>query len=283
MRRPCAIDLRRTIAALALGALCLWAVASHAASPRRIVSLAPSLTELTYAAGAGDLLVAASAFSDFPAPARKLPQVSDANGIHWERLIALQPDLVLVWESGTRPQDVQRLHDLKIPSLTLTVRKLADVPHAMERIGAAVGRAETARGRAAQVRAQLANVKPAPPGAAPVRVFIEISALPLMTVNGEHVLSEIVTRCGGANVFADAPTLVAEPSREALLARAPQVLLRPRQGAGSNWPDYLPRNDATLVRAFTPDWAFRPGPRLLDALQEVCAALDGTRTQPNRK
>ena len=245
-----------------------------ASPPQRLVSLAPSITELTYAAGAGDLLVAASAFSDYPEAAKKLPQIADANGVNWERLVALKPDLVLVWESGTRAQDVQRLKDLKISSLTLSIRKLDDIGHAIEQIGIATGRAQAARAQAARIRDAVRNMKPSA-GRTPLRVFIEISALPLMTVNRDHVLSEIVARCGGENVFADAPSLVAEPSREALIARKPQFLLRPRNENSGEWPAYYPKRAAQPphVATFTPDWAFRPGPRLMDAMREICGAL----------
>ena len=249
----------------------------HANPPQRLVSLAPSITELTYAAGAGDLLVAASAFSDFPEDAKKLPQIADAAGIHWERLLALKPDLVLVWESGTRAQDVQRLLDLKIPTLTLSVRKLDDLPGAIESIGLATGRAAIARAEARRIRQAIETTRP-PATRERVRVFIEISALPLMTVNRDHVLSEIVARCGGENVFADAPTLVAEPSREALIARKPQILLRPQSKASDARATYLPQRIAhpPISKFFMPDWAFRPGPRLIDAMREICVALDET-------
>jgi ABC-type Fe3+-hydroxamate transport system substrate-binding protein len=255
----------------------LVSCATHANPPQRLVSLAPSITELTYAAGAGDLLVAASAFSDFPEDAKKLPQIADAAGIHWERLLALKPDLVLVWESGTRAQDVQRLSDLKIPTLTLSVRKLDDLPRAIESIGLATGRATPARAEARRIRQAIENTKQ-PVTRERVRVFIEISALPLMTVNRDHVLSEIVTRCGGENVFADAPTLVAEPSREALIARKPQILLRPQSKVSDAQAAYLPQGIANppISKFFTPDWAFRPGPRLIDAKREICGALDLT-------
>jgi ABC-type Fe3+-hydroxamate transport system substrate-binding protein len=253
-------------------------MSSAYATPQRLVSLAPSLTELAYAAGAGDLLVAVSAYSDHPEPAKKLPQVADANGVNWEQLLSLKPDLVLVWESGTRPQDIQRLNDLKIPTLTLGIRKLDDLPRAIETLGVATGRAHVARAEAKRLRAVIESTKQ-PSTRDQLRVFIEISALPLMTVNRDHVLSEIVTRCGGENVFADAPSLVAEPSREALLARKPHVLLRPRDKPPTTSPAYLPQAGLTAshTKFFTPDWAFRPGPRLVDAMREICGALEESR------
>ena len=128
------------IAAVALVAV-LPVTAGETAVPKRIVSLAPSLTELVYAAGAGDQLVAVSAFSDFPPEAKRLPQVSDASGIAWESLLAQKPDLVLAWQDGTRPADIARLQSLKIDVAILTIRTLDDVPIALRKIGALTGRA----------------------------------------------------------------------------------------------------------------------------------------------
>lgn len=272
--RTLAGDVMYFVRTVCVMALLLFSAGAQAKTPGRIVSLAPSVTEIAFAAGAGDLLVAVSAFSDFPAAANQLPQIADANGVKWERLIALKPDLVLVWESGTRPQDIRRLGELKIPTLTLSIRKLGDLPEAIEAVGHATGRMQSAKAEADRLRKAINNPAPGNRGA-PIRVFIEISALPLMTVNRDHVLSEIVTRCGGENVFADAPSLVVEPSREALITRKSEALLRPRTSQPA-WPTYLPQrlSPAPRILSFTPDWAFRPGPRLIDAMREICVALE---------
>jgi ABC-type Fe3+-hydroxamate transport system substrate-binding protein len=257
------------------------AAASDATSnPRRIVSLAPSLTELAYAAGAGDLLVAASAYSDYPPAARQLPQVADAAGVNWEALLAQRPGLVLAWESGTRAADLARLAELKIPTLTIGIRRLDDLPRAILSIGAASGRMTSARIEAARIRRALEAI-----GATPllrVAAFIEISERPLMTVGGQHVLSEVLARCGGDNIFADLASPAAEPSLETVIARKPRVILRPRNrdaASSTARPSWLPPGalDDARTEFFNPDWAFRPGPRLVEAMREICAALERVR------
>jgi iron complex transport system substrate-binding protein len=102
---------------------------------QRIITLAPSLTELAFAAGAGDKLVAVSAYSDYPASAKKLPQVSDASGVSFESLLALKPDLVLAWKSGNRASDLQRIRDFGIPVFAIEIERMNDVPLALRNIG----------------------------------------------------------------------------------------------------------------------------------------------------
>lgn len=258
----------------------------------RIVTLAPSLTELVYAAGAGDKLAGVSAYSDFPEPARQLPQVADASGISWESLLALKPDLVLAWKGGTRQADITRLHTLGINVIAIDVKQLADVSRAMRAIGHLVGRPLPADGAAASFDWEISKLRIENAGKAPLSVFVEISAKPLMTVNRQHVLSELLSVCGGTNAFADSPTLVSEPSRELLLMRAPEVVIRAKSADSARSAESqsiyqgLAAHRAKRIYGVTADYAFRPGPRLLLAAREICGALDEARdslkTAPRR-
>lgn len=281
----------RRAAATCLMALAAWhaqaACADIPKAPRhgearaRVVSLAPSLTELVFAAGAGDRLVGVSAYSDFPAQAARLPQVVDAGGISWESLLALRPDLVLAWRSGTRQADISRLAQLGVQVEAIDIATLADVPAAIRLIGkltASTGAERTA----AQFEQRLEGLRAANAGKPLVRTFFEISAKPLMTVSARHVISEMITLCGGQNIFGDSPSLVPEPSREELAGRNPVAIL---YGAS---PTPEPVDRAKLYAgvanyrpgytiAITADHVYRPGPRLLLAAAEICAALDAVR------
>ncbi len=249
----------------------------------RVVTLAPSLTELVYAAGAGDKLVGVSAYSDFPEPARQLPQVADAAGISWESLLALKPDLVLAWKGGTRQDDITRLHTLGINVFAIDVRQLADVSRAMHAIGQLVGRPLPADGAAASFDWEISKLRIEHTGKTPLSTFVEISAKPLMTVNRDHVLTEVLTVCGGSNVFADSPTLVSEPSRELLLKRAPAVVVRAKSMDAAKSEEAtsvyqgLAAHRAKRIYGVTADYAFRPGPRLLLAAREICQSLERAR------
>jgi iron complex transport system substrate-binding protein len=236
-----------------------------------VVTLAPSLTELVYAAGAQQNLVGVSAYSDFPEAARSLPKIADASGISFEALLALKPNLVLAWKGGTRPADIARLTSLGINVFVIEVRTLADVPRAVRTIGQLVARPagdDTPSRFATTFESRLKR--------------LQISQLPLMTVNGEHLIAETIKLCGGENVFSDAPQVVVEPSREELLKRGADAILRPasiHQDRARDQALYagLSAYQHGRIYPLNADWILRPGPRILLAAEEICAALDRAR------
>ena len=253
---------------------------------RRVVTLAPSLTELMYAAGANEKLVGVSAYSDFPESARQKPQVADASGVSFEALLTLKPDLVLAWKGGTRPADVERLESLGIKVFVIEIRTLADVPRAVRTIGKLVGRPKfvnTPERFASAFEASLAKMQHANLGKTTLKVFFEISQMPLMTVNGKHLISEAVKLCGGENVFSDVAQMVIEPSREELLKRGADVILRPASIHKDVARDKALYTGLWAYRSgrvypLNADWILRPGPRVLLAVEEICTALDQVRT-----
>ena len=251
----------------------------------RIVTLAPSLTELVYAAGMQERLVGVSAHSDFPESARYIPQIADAAGISFEAVLALKPDLVLAWKGGTRPADIARLASFGLNVFVIEVRSHADVPRAVRTIGQLVTRpqgGDTPERFAEMFESKLEKFQLARKGKTTVRVFFEISQLPLMTVNGKHFISETIRLCGGENVFSNVSQMVIEPSRESLLQRGADAILRP-----ASFHKDVDRDKALYaglsayregrIYALNADWILRPGPRLLLAAEEVCTALDRAR------
>ncbi|MEQ1517377.1 MAG: helical backbone metal receptor [Usitatibacteraceae bacterium] len=254
-------------------------------SAKRVVTLAPSLTEFVYAIGASEQLVGVSAYSDFPEGAKLKPQVADGVGVSFEALLALKPDLVLAWKDGTRSVDIARLDSLGINVFVLQIRALSDVPRVTRVIGKLLGRplpTDMPERFAATFEAKLVNLQTANVGKLPVRMFFEISQLPLMTVNGQHFITETVRLCGGENVFSDVTQLVVEPSREELFKRGADAILRPasiHKGVARDKALYagLAAYQRGRVYALNADWILRPGPRVLLAAEEICAALDRAR------
>ena len=254
-------------------------------SARRVITLAPALTELVYAVDAMDQLVGVSAYSDFPALAKLKPTVADAAGISFEALLALKPDLVLAWAGGTRPADITRLESLGVNVFVIDIRTPADVPRVVRTIGKLTGRPlrdDAPERFALAYEAKLAQIQMAGRNKLPVRVFFEISQLPLMTVNGKHFISETMKLCGGQNVFSDVAQMVIEPSREELLKRGADVILRPasiHKDVARDKALYtgLEAYRRGRIYALNADWALRPGPRMLLAAEEICAALDQAR------
>lgn len=245
--------------------------------PQRIVSLAPHLTELLFAVGAGGQLVGADTASDYPPAARKLPRVGDAGRINLELVIAARPDLVVVWKGGNRPADVRRLERLGLPLFVTDARRLQDVSRLLRLLGQVSGHEARGEAAARAFDGRLGALRPARRHpAAPVGVFYQLWDQPLLTVGGEHWIGEAVALCGGRNVFADLGEAAPVVSREAVLLRVPQVIVGEEASAlRRSWLrfDALPavRNQAFVE--VDADLLHRPTPRLLDGVKRLCEGL----------
>lgn len=259
-----------------LGALLLSAAVATAAPPR-LVALAPHLTELVYAAGAGEQLVGVVEYSDYPAAARALPRIGDSYRVDYEALRRLDPDIVLAWESGNPPEIVSRLRELGFRVIAFETRSLETVADDLEAIGDLAQTRPHAARAAAEYRARLARLRAEYRDSERLSVFYQISADPYFTVNGEHVISRILELCGGDNVFAAVPGLAPPVTLEAVIAANPQVVLSGTPGpdwreSWRAWPAVSAVATNTLY-AVNADWLARPGPRLLDGALQVCAVL----------
>ena len=190
-----------------------------------MVALAPHLTELAFAVGAGAALVGVVRYSDYPAEARALPMVGDAFALNFEAIAALKPDLVLLWRSGLNERAKRACAALGCRSTRARSAASRASPTTLRRLGTLLG-TEAAAGAAAQrLRARLAERCEAQyAGRAPVRVFCQLWHEPLMTINREHLISEAITACGGVNVFGALPTLTPTVSWEAAVAADPQLI-----------------------------------------------------------
>jgi len=253
-----------------------------AAVPPRIVSLAPSLTEIAYAAGAGPALVGTVEYSDFPDAARSVPRIGDGWRIDYERVLALRPDVVLAWASGTPRTTIERLQAMQLRVIEVETYRLADVPAALRMLGELVGTTATAEAAAARFEAGVAALRAAHAGAPTVTVFVQIDDQPLFTVNGRHIISEVVALCGGRNAFEGLAQLAPQIDVEAVLARDPQVFLNADEAGvdpAARWRDW-PQLTAVRHGTIYPlpaDTVARATPRLLAGAQAVCDALDDAR------
>jgi iron complex transport system substrate-binding protein len=249
----------------------------------RVVSLAPDLTELTYAAGAGPVLVGASAYSDYPAAAKQLPRIGDAFRFDIERVLALKPELVLAWEGGTPVPVIERLRALHLPVLVIGTHELTDIAHNLELIGQATGHVDQAQRAAGDFLAGLKRLRNQYANRKPVRVFYEISATPLYTVGGSQVISRIIALCGGRNIFDDLTSLAASISLESVLARDPQAIVTggddqavARLRAWRQWP-HLSAAESRSLFSINGDLLDRTTPRILEGGKQLCEDLDSTR------
>lgn len=254
------------------------------APARRIVSIAPHLTELLFAAGAGPKVIAVSAFSDYPEAAKRLPQIGDAVLLDLERIVALKPDLVVVWANGSSPQQLQRLRAAGLPVFSSAGRDLAHIAATLRVLGRLAGTEATAEARAAAFERQLAELRAAYAQRPPVTVFYQIWHQPLMTVNGAHPINEALTICGARNPFAGLPQLVPQVSAEAVVAARPQAVVTGR--LDPTLPDQLDGWRAlksmagTALLTVNPDRMHRATDRMADGVRELCLKLDAVRTPP---
>lgn len=245
----------------------------------RIVTLSPHLTELVYAAGAGAHLVAVPRYSDYPESARALPQIGDATRVDLERVLALQPDLILGWKSGSSAADIARLERLGLRVYVSDAARLDDVARAVRTIGRLAGTATAAEREAAGFERQVAALRVSHGSRPLLRVFYQIWDRPLLTVNGEHIITDVLALCGGANVFADAALLTPSVSLEALIAARPDVVLggssalTPTEFA-RQWRSHRVAGVARLpVRYVPPDLIQRATPRIAQGATVICERL----------
>jgi iron complex transport system substrate-binding protein len=270
----------RSLAMIGACTLALAATATPSAVPR-IVSLAPHVTELVYAAGAGSALVGASEFSDYPAAALNLPRVGDAFRLDYERIVSLRPDFVVAWESGTPTASTARLQALGVRVVVLRVQTLEDISTALVELGRLAGTSAVADLAADRLRRGFAELRQQYSGRPAVRVFVQLDDAPLFTVTGRHLISEMVGLCGGRNVFAGLPGLAPAVDLEAVIAADPELILYLGHGEA---PDYRWRDWPGLaavrldsIRKVPPDLVSRATPRALEGAREVCNAIEGTR------
>jgi iron complex transport system substrate-binding protein len=273
--------LRRAIVTVGACVLALVVSAAPAAAEVRIVSLAPHVTELVYAAGAGSALVGASEYSDYPPAAKDLPRIGDAFRLDYEGIVSLRPDFAIAWASGTPAASIARLEALGVRVVTLRVQTLDDISSALVQLGELAGSADVARAAADGLREGFAALRQRYADRSPVRVFVQLDDQPLFTVTGRHLISEMVTLCGGRNVFAGLPGLAPAVDLEAVIGADPEAILylgtNPDPARHwSGWPN-LAAVRLGGIRRLSPDLVSRATPRALDGAREVCEAIEQTR------
>ena len=251
---------------------------SLARPAERIVSLAPHLAEIAFAAGAGAKLVGVSSFSRHPAEAQRLRVVASHGRVDIERLITVRPDLVLAWQSGNSPLQIARLERLGFRVFVTEVRSLADIPRLVRLVGALAGSKDVAEGRARQFEREIEDMRGRYAGERRVAAFLEIWHRPMLTVNGAHLMSDALRLCGGRNVFAAAKTLTPVVSREQVLDARPEAIFT--GGFGSEAPqawrglEPIPAVRNHRIYAIDPDVLYGQGPHVLEGVRVLCDRLE---------
>lgn len=247
---------------------------------QRIIALAPSITELVYAAGAGSKLVGVSEYSDYPEAAKNIPRVGDAAHIDIEHILLLKPDLILGWRSGGHSVELARLEKLGFKVFVMEPLKLADIPRLLRTLGKFAGTRAAAETAAEDFENRLQWLRKRFSDKRPVTVFYEIWHEPLMTVNREHLISDVLNVCGGVNIYANARPLTPIISIEDLLVKNPEAIISD-VARGEQWQSIkvLSAVRKKHIIFVPPEWLERQSPRIAEGAREICERLDAVRNE----
>lgn len=250
---------------------------------RRIVSLAPSMTELLFSLGAGDQLVGVMDYSDYPPEALTLPVVGRYDSLDMERIVALQPDLIVAWRSGNPRGALNRLADLGFPVYVAEPDSLPSIGHHLERLGILTGHASRGAELNAQFSARILELAEGFGGKEGVSVFYQVWHAPMISVGGHELINDMIQLCGGENIFAELP-VGPKVNLEDVLARNPQVIIA--SGSSADAPAWLddwlrwPQLDAVAnqhLYVIPPDLVQRHSLRALQGARQMCEHIDQVR------
>jgi len=254
----------------------------------RVVSLAPHVTELLFAAGGGARIVGTVSYSDYPKEAQSIPRVGDNKALDLERIVALHPDLIVVWRHGNAARQMDRLKALGIPLYFSEPTHLDDIPASIDKLGALLGTEGSARAASTAFTRDIARLRAQYAPLPPVRVFYQVWDDPLMTLNRDNVFSEVIRLCGGVNVFAAEAPRVPTLSTEAVLAANPEAIVTATPGATKpdralspldrwkRWPSMTAVARGNLF-GIDGDLINRPTPRIALGAARLCEDLDAAR------
>lgn len=248
---------------------------------RKVIALAPHVTELLFAAGGGDRIVATVSYSDYPEAAKSIPRIGSNLEVDIERLIAMKPDLVVVWMHGGGERQVAQLRALGVPVFHSDPRKLADIADNLAKLGKLMGTETVADPAAAALRKKLADLGRQYASRPPVRVFYQVWDKPLYTLSGAHIVSDAIRLCGGENIFAKLTATAPIVDVEAVLLDDPEVVISsgersPTDGGIMLWKPYTNMTAVRRDNLFRIDGNLlnRSGPRMIDGAEAMCAKIE---------
>ena len=249
---------------------------------QRVVALAPHVTELLFAAGGAEKIVGAVSYSDYPEAAKQIPRVGDNRQVDMERLLAMKPDLLVVWRHGTSERQIDQLRQLGIPMFHSEPKKLDQIADNLEKMGKLLGTEPAANAAAKELRQKLAALRAQYAARPPVRTFYQVWDKPLYTLNGEHIVSDALKVCGGQNIFADQKVTAPVVSVEAVLEADPEAVFATAEkdyGGVGLWRPYKTFKATRQDNLFTIDGSLlnRAGPRMIAGTAVLCEKLEEAR------
>ncbi|MBT6798843.1 MAG: cobalamin-binding protein [Porticoccaceae bacterium] len=257
----------------------------HLTEPaKRIISLAPNITEVLFYIGAGDQIVGADEYSNYPEAAKDILRVNNYAAANYELILSLKPDLVIAWQSGNGDKIINPLRKLGIPVFVVETQKIDTIPSLFRRFGELSGQQGQAERLAVAFAERLKVLRAAQTGKPVIKTFYQIWDEPLITLNGEHMISDIIDLCGGVNIFADAIPLVPYVNIESIVAADPQVIIA--GGSQEEKPMWLESWQQWVgvsavinkqIYLIPSDLMQRHSVRILEGAELMCGHLDSAR------
>ena len=255
---------------------------------QRVISLAPHVTELIFTAGAGTKIIGTVKYSDFPEAAKNIPRIGDLRQIDLERVIALKPDLLIVWMHGAFNQQLETLRKSGIPFYFSEPQKLTQVSETLIKFGQMLGTENTAQVAASNFNKQLQLLSTQNQNKSKVRTFYQVWGHPLYTLNDKHIVSDAIRLCGGENIFGTLAASAPVVTQEAVLQENPELIIgTDAKGDSKNdlaqWKNFntLLANKNHNFQSIDGDLLNRPGPRIIDGAKAICASLELARQHRN--
>jgi iron complex transport system substrate-binding protein len=281
---------------MALAALCTAAVSLQASAAitvrdddgnpvtlpkpaQRVIAMAPHVTELLFAAGGADRIIGAVTYSDYPEAAKKIPRIGDNRLVDMERVIAMKPDLIVVWMHGSSERQIATLRTLGIPLFHSEPKKLDGIADNLLRLGQLMGTETVAQAAAADLRQQLAALEKQYSRRSTVRMFYQVWDKPLYTLNGTHIVADAIRLCGGENIFANQKVTAPIVSVEGVLQEDPEAIFGTAEknyGGVNLWRTYKTMKAVRNDNLFTLDGELlnRAGPRMVAGTTALCEKLE---------
>jgi len=250
---------------------------------QRIISLAPHDTELLFAVGAGTNIVGAIEYSDYPPQALKIPRIGNAMRIDMERVLSMRPDLVVAWGGGNSKSDIQRLEDRGVTVFVTQAKSLTDISKQALALGVLTGNQAKAEQVVKKFRQELQQLAVTYSQRSKVSVFYQIWGRPLMTISGQHIISDAIRLCGGKNIFSDLSAIAPAVSQEAVMHADPEVIISGQSGSDSDFfADWESWKKLSAVQnkhlyVVSAELLSRATPRMLEGVQQLCELIQKVR------
>ncbi|MCC7202557.1 MAG: cobalamin-binding protein [Nitrospirae bacterium] len=243
-------------------------------TPERIVSLAPSITEILFSLQLDNRIAGVTDFCDYPEEAKLKPKIGWLISPGIEKIISLKPDIVFATTEGNKPEIVDELERMNIKTYILNPHNISDVIGDILAIGNVTGRSSLARERVASLNRRIDSIKMSRPGSRQKRVMYLVSADPIISAGPGSFIHDLILTAGGINIFSDSPIRYPRVDIEEIISKDPEIIIAPYDLTeqindwGKRWGGISAIRDRKVF-PINPDIVSRPGPRIIDGLELI--------------